>query len=748
VRFGAVVVGTVALGVGAVATVFSVANAVLLRELPYPNPDRLVTVWERSPSGNPTIPANPNNFWTWVDRNRTFGPMAMYLEVPANLGGDGEPEQVVRLRVSRDYFDVLGVRPALGRSFVEEEMAPGGPQVAVIGHDLWRRRFGADAGAVGRTVMLDWVPCTIIGVMPQGFRAPLRPAEMWTQLDIPRSRIAGGRFARVIGRLRPGVALAEARADLEGIARETERERPERNKGWSATVVPLAEYSSSRAASPLWRVLGAVALTMLLVCVNVAGLMLVRTSGRQRELAIREWLGATPGRLRRERLREGLALSCGGGALGLWAASWGLELAVDLLPADLWPAHLGRIEMDWRVLGVAVAASLLAGVAGAVLRPSARSRRVLVAAQFAIALAVLTGATSLLRSAAELRAAHPGFQADHLLTGTLMMGSPSRERAADVQGLLERVLERVRAVPGVRAAASTQSLPLADGGMSTGFAVEGRPGPPPTDRPQTQVTIVSTGYFATMGIPLLRGRVFTPRDRQGSPPVVVINQEMSRRHFGGSDPLGQRLTVFHGGSPQPSEVVGVVGDVPTDGLLDRVAPGVYQPHLQQVWGTAYLAIRTQGDPMAQANAIRAAVRQVDPLLPLADVRTMEDRVAASWGAARIQSWLVPAFGAVALLLASVGLFAVLAFSVAGRRREIGIRMAVGARAWQVAAAEMRGGMGLATSGSSVGGGIAWLAGLNPSAAPVLAMLAAAAIACWIPARRAARVDPLEALRHE
>ncbi|HEU0091249.1 MAG TPA: ABC transporter permease [Vicinamibacteria bacterium] len=789
--FAIVAVLTIALGVGANTAIFSVVNAMLLQPLPYPAADRLVMVWTTTGSGN-NAAAWPE-YLDWRAQSRAFEEMGVWRGQSVTLtGGDAEPDRAFGAFVSASFFDVVGARARLGRTFRPEETDPTTAQpVAVISHGLWTRRFGADPGIVGRTLVLNGQPRTVVGVLGpefEGGRAPFdgwfMGTEVWLPVaDFPNANgLARGQTELLVAaRLRPGTTVAAAQADLALVARRLEQAYPDTHAHRSVTIVPLHEQLVAGVRPALLLLLGAVGLVLLIASANVANLLLARASSRQRELALRSALGASRRRLLAQLLTESVVLALAAGALGAVIGSFALRGLVALVPADAGlPAALG---IDRTVLAFTAGLSLMTGVMFglvpalqasrpdlvAVLREGGRPvggaarrrfRDGLVVAEIALSLVLLVGAGLLLRSVLALQGADPGFRTDRLLTMEFRLPTARYARPAQIAAFFRAILERMRAVPGVESVALVRAVPFSGNGGSSPYEIEGRAPAPPGRDPRTQTNIVSPGYFRTMGIPILQGRDIEERDTAEATPVAVVSATFARTAWPGQAPLGKRLRFK--GVERWLTVVGIAGDVKHGSFVDAPAPQAYTPHEQDPRIFACVVARTAGDPMTAAASLRQAIWTVDPQQPVWKVRSMEALLAGARGPARALSILIALFAAVALLLAAVGIYGVMAYLVAQRTREIGIRMALGASARSVVLMVV--GRGLALTLIATLLGIAGAAALTRTLAtllfgvgpldPVTFVAAAvvlggvALLACYLPARRAARVDPVVALAEE
>ncbi|HET7457335.1 MAG TPA: ABC transporter permease [Gemmatimonadaceae bacterium] len=778
--FTAAVVATLALGIGANAAIFSVVNAVLLRPLPYADPDRLVMVWGRYPDFGRTGTSLPD-FIDWRAGATTFQQMAALHDVVFNLTGDGEPEQVKGYRVTANFFPTLGVSPALGRAFrAEEERVGGDDDVVILSHGLWQRRFGGRRDVVGRTVQLSGRPFTVIGVAPADFRFR-GDAALWAPMRADTTMPRRSEYLDVFGRLKPGVTVRQAQGEMNGVLRRLGEQYPETNSRLTPEVISMKEDFVGKVRPALIVFSGAVGLVLLIACANVANLLLARAAAREREVAVRVALGAGGGRLVRQLLTESVVVALLGAAVGLVLAVWGVS-ALRAGSAELLP-RLGEVRVDLPVVGLAlvlaVVTGLLFGIAPALrlahgdvhesLKDGARGaaggavtrlRNALVLGEVAVAVVLLVGAGLLVRSFERLNRVDPGFDARHLLTYGVVL---PRAKYADVKttpAVYERLLERTRAIPGVQGVAVSNDLPMQGAGYVT-FSVDGRESKPGED---VQPFAVSPDYFKVLGVPLRSGRVFTTGDVDGAPLVAVVNQEMVRKVFDGRDPIGRRITF---GDPADTAsrwytVVGVVGDVAQEGLTAKPYAQMYRPLAQVPSRNVWVAMRTAGDPMAAAPAARQALKSIDAELPLNDLQTMDQRIARDIAQPRVSVALLGVFSGIALLLAAVGIYGVVSYTVAQRTREIGIRMALGARPEGVLGLVVRQGLAPVVAGVVVGlaGALAatrlmhsLLYGVSATDPLTFAVVAVfltvvALAATFIPARRATRVNPVLALRSE
>ncbi len=786
VRLMAIATASLALGLGANIAIFSVVYAVLLYPLPYREPERLVLIWESTPQkGIPLAPISPANFADFREQARAFESMACYERANLALTGAGEPEQLRGLRVSHDFFATLA--PALGRGFLAAETEPGREEAVVVSHGLWERRFGRDPMLLGRTLILNGQSRTVVGIMPRGFAFPDRGVEVWLPLGFSPQDVQQRGYRRLggIARLKRGLDQDRAAAELNYIAERLEQQYPVSNRGWRTRLVPVREQPGVEEVRPaLIILLGTVGLVLLIGCANIASLLLARNAARDKELAIRAALGAGRGRILQQLLLESVLLALLGGALGLMLQPWLTRLLLSLGPKGFVLPE--RVDLDGAVvafgLGATLLTALLSGLipalqasrtnlveslkeggrsatAGALRR---RARNCLVVAEVAVALVLLAGAGVMLQSFLRLRAVDPGYRIEHVLTVRLGL-QPSRYGEARQKTAFQRaLLERVRTLPGVEAAAVTNHLPTVSD-FARAFTIGGRPVPPPGEWPVARFRAVTPEYFRAMGIPVLHGRAFTVQDHGEAPGVALINQTLARQHWPQQDPLGQRINLE---KPERQHawrvVVGVVGDVRHRGLDAEVQPEVYVPYDQVPEASVTLVLRTAIEPSRLAAPARAAVRAVDPDQPVGEVRTLEQVVAESdsVGSRRTVLLLLIAFAALAVLLAAVGVYGVISYSVAQRTQEIGVRMALGASSADLVRMVVRQALALALAGIALGtaGALAlsrFLTALvyqvkpaDPGtyAAVALLLMTVALAASYLPARLATRVSPVTALR--
>jgi putative ABC transport system permease protein len=789
--FTLVAVLVVAVGIGANAAIFSVVNATLLAPSPFPEPDRLVRVWDSSPQrGEEIDPVPPASFHAYREETGVFETLGAATDGFYNLTGAGEPEALLSYRFSADAFRALGVKPVLGRTFTAEEDRPGHDGVVVLSQDLWQRRFASDPAILGRALTLDGRACTVVGVMPSS--TSFGPIQLWTPLALDPAT-AGDRqrrFLRLFGRLKPGVTLEQASAALARVAARLEREHPDTNSGWTALAEPIDERLVGDIRPALKVLTAAVAFVLLIACANVANLLLVRAAGRERESAVRVALGAGRGRLIRESLAESLLVAVAGGALGVWLAGAGVNLLLAFFPRNLGNVAIPRLQaipIDARVLGfsllLVLASGVLCGLAPALRASSAdpadclrdggrttsgvarsRLRSLLVASEMALALVLTSAAALMVHSFARLQSGRLGFEPDRVLTMRLTL--PRARYDADGQRrFLDQALRNIREVPGVQAVGATTFLPLSGWHGDREFAVEGRTPPARGQEPHADFRVIGGDIFAALGTPLVRGRLFAEGDQPSRPRVAVVNETFARRHFPSEDPLGRRIDFrirSDGDQPEWREIVGVVGDIRHHGLVREPVPEVYVPFAQEPLFLFGLAIRTAGEPAALAGAVRQAIWQVDKDQPVAYVLPMRQMAAETTALHRTSTLTLLAFTTVALFLAALGLYGVLSYTVSQRSHEIGIRVAMGATRRDILRLVM--GQGLRLAGAGLATGLlaslaltrllsSLLFGVSPYDVPtlaivVVALLATALLASFLPAFRATRVSPLDALRYE
>jgi putative ABC transport system permease protein len=799
--FSAIAVLTLALGIGANTAIFSVVNGVLLRPLPFKDPDRLVRVWHTPPAksfpGMTLFSVSAANYFDWQSENHVFERMAIYNYRGFTLTGVALPLQVDSCAVSSGFFETLGVRPMLGRVFAPEEDQPGHTNVVLLSYRFWQEHFATNPDIVGRNVTMDGSNFLVVGVMPESFRFPdygKMQVQMWTPMgwtDKERA-VRGEHHSVVIARLKPGVDVKQAQAEMNTISTRLEQLYPADDKGWGARVVPLHQDMVSDVRPALFVLLGAVAFVLLIACANVANLALARTFSRHKEIAIRTALGASSGRVLRQILTESVLLAAIGGALGLILAPSGERFILSFL-ANQMPDSV-TVHLDLRVLAFTACISVLTGIFAGVLPAmrlansdvsqalkqglgrtdvssgSHRTRAILVVAEVALSIVLLVGAGLMMRSFQLLQSVVPGFDSHGVLTMTAAIAEAKFAGPAQQINFFEQTLQRVRGLPGVEAAGVVDDIPLNNSGSHQPIAIEGQPEVAMADQPEVDVRLTSGGYLKAMHIPVLRGRDFGDQDVNGRPASVLISESMARRFWPGEDPIGKRLTLTF--SPERvREVVGVVGDVKLDSL-DQARPSttLYVP-LDQLsksekfgWGSfpMTLVVRTATMPGSMVSAVTNALHEVDGTVPVRDISTMDDVVTNSLSQSRFNMLLLGVFAGLALLLAAVGIYSVLSYSVRQRVPEIGIRLALGARMTDVLRIVVIEGMKPTLIGVAVGVAAALAMGrlvaslifqvkpADPTTFLAVAALLAliALLACIIPAYRASKVDPVVALRNE
>jgi putative ABC transport system permease protein len=791
-RPGATVIAlvTLALGIGVNTAIFSAVDSILLRPLPFKDSERIVSVWEKSPAlGIQQNEAAPANFFDLRNQNQSFEALGAFGPLDINLTGAGEPERLDGQLVTANVFSILGVAPALGRTFLPTEDQPGQEHVVVLSDALWQRRFNRDPSILNRNISLNGESFTVVGVMPSGFFFPLRETEMWVPwaMEPDQASGRGDHYLRLVARLKPEVALERANADLDAIAQRLSAEYPRTNEGLGFTARSLQRDYAGDLRLPMLILFGAVGLVLLIACANVANLLLAQATTRRKEIAIRIALGARRWRIVRQMLVESLLLACGGGLLGVLGAFWGVEALAKFLPESL--SKLQAVGIDARVLLFTIGVSVLTAIVfggipallasrttpGATLSDVARDmaggtsgrhvRRVLVVSEVALAVVLLVSAGLLIRSFQLLRQVKPGFKTEDALTMRMVLPFPKYAKAESRRAFYDEVLRQVKEVPGVDAAGMITYLPLSFNGMNFSFSVEGRAAPSDMNLPFALFRVVSPDYFRAMGIPLLRGRYFETHDSPDAAPVTVVNRRLAEQYWPGEEAIGKRLKVGPADSPNAwLTVVGVVGDVRQTGLYQQKLE-FYVPYMRErrsFMAPRDLVVRTKVDAAVIAGAVRKAVWAVDKDQPVSNVRTLDQVFAAAISQERFQALMLGLFAVLALVLACVGLYGVISYSVVQRTHEIGVRMALGAQPVDVLRLVIRQGMLLTFAGLVIGvvaGTFAtrvltdMLFGVTPRdpltfvGVPVLLLLVAF-FACYVPARRATRIDPLIALRYE
>jgi len=815
--FTAAAVLTLALGIGANTAIFSVINAVLLRPLPFSDPDRLVVLWQTDPNSTPSRrPFSFPNFTDVEEQNQSFeeiGAWTSSLDTRVNLTGDPEPEAVQAAMVSESFFRILGVKPREGRTFLPDEDTEGGPRAVVISHGLWQRRFGGDPQLTGKTLMLDGNSYTVIGIMPAGFAFPKFPraADVWVALSREpdptqfRKYARGATFLNVIARLKPTIKQEQAQAELDTIAGRLEQAYPHFNAGLGVGLSPLSRQVVGELKNGLLILLGAVAFVLLIACANVANLLLARATARRKEIAIRMALGASRGRIVRQLFTESLLLGLMGGAVGLLLALWGVDLLAAIpynAPSPVVPYTVSadQIGLDGAVLGFTLGLSLLTAIIFGLIpalqatrtdlnrslkegssRSMGRSRRydirgLLVVFEMAGSLVLLIAAGLMIKSFLGLLEVDPGFKPDHVLTAEVTLPRSQYANKQQIVSFYERLLDRVKTLPNVQSVGAVSALPLSGRDSGSDFFIEGQPPLPPDKENNTYYRVISPGYFQAMSIPLLDGRSFTERDREEGGRVAIINESMARRFWPGDNPIGKRLALSLEALTFPApnrppvfdipgamrEIVGVVKDVRHYGLTSAPQPEMFLPYMQQSAREMSLVVRTGGDPSSLSRGLQAEVLAIDPAQPLSQIRTMPQLLEESVAKPRFNLLLLAIFAAVALSLAAVGMYGVISYSVAQRTHEIGLRIALGAEATDVVKMVVGQAMVLNLTGLGLGlfaafaitrvmsGLLYGVSATDPAIFAEISLLltGVALAASFIPARRAAGVDPMVALRHE
>jgi len=788
--FAAVTVLTLALGIGANTAIFTIVHTILIERLPYGEPGRLVALWEESVRrpGHPNT-ISPGNLIRWQERATVFASIAGLSDRRANLTGQGEPEELVVQKVTSNFFSTLGVQPILGRGFTPEEGSDGRNGVVVLSFGLWQRRFGGDSSIVGKVIRLNDQPYVVIGVMPSDFGFFLKSgsqvgkgAEAWAPFAFTAAmREPNGRWMSAVARLKPGVDLAAARTQMAAIAAGLAADFPRMDTGWGVKIVPLHDELSGEMRPVLLALFGAVAFVLLIACANVASLLLARGTSRVREMAIRTALGAGRPRILAQLLTENLLLAVFGGAAGILIAKWGVRVLLAASPADL--TGFGPVRLNGPVLAftavLSLATAAICGLAPALMgsRPDVQDslkegsrgggtgprtlvlREAFVVSQVALAVVLLTGAGLMLRSLRALNSVPPGFEAKGVLTARVTLPRVKYDDAKALQ-FFDQAVVRVSALPGVREAGAVSFLPFAGLGAATDYQVYGEPAAQAGQDAATVVRICDNGYFRALRIPLLRGRWFTDREIAQRSGVVLISESLARASFPGKDPLGRKIVIDMKDTNDPSEIIGVVGDIRDIDLARAPSPTVYWPPAELSMNAMTLTIRTQGDPMASVPAVQSVIQSIDKNQPLSDVRTMDQWIAASFARENFGSKVLLLFAGLALFLAVIGIYGILSFIVSQRAAEIGIRAALGADARAIRVLILRDGTRLLAIGVTIGIPLALLATRTLSSllyqargtdvatfcAVVMILAAASLFASFLPANRAARVAPAEALR--
>jgi putative ABC transport system permease protein len=785
---------SLALGIGANTAIFTIVNAVLINPLPYREPDRLMQFWETNPLKNwAQVTVAPADLFEWEKQSQSFTEFAAYMgsdKKGPGLSGmelhtSGEPQRLQGLSVTGNIFSVLGADAFIGRTLREEETWQGKSAVVVLSYSLWQRHFGGDPKIIGQKITLNGISREVVGVMPPAFYFPSKAADLWLPMGWDREQMAQrrlGHFLRVIGRLKPGVTMEQARAEMKLIAARLEAQYPDTNTQLGIGLGPLKEWVVSDVQLPLVVLLVTVACVLLIACVNVANLLLMRAAARAREIAIRSALGAGQWRILRQLLMESLVLSVLGSAMGLILALWFKDALVAFSSGDI--PRLEEARLDWRVLGFTLAATLLTtlltGLAPALQSAKPRLstmlkdggqkgttgqgryvRNALVIAEIALALVLVAGAGLMVRSFLRLQKVDPGFDPNNILTLRLTLPEARYKEDSQTRAFFEQAEQRVRSLPGVTAVGSSARLPLKGYRWTSEMTIEGHS--PEDYARDVRHEEMTPGYFRAIGLPLVQGRFFNESDQAKSQPVVIVNAALVRRYFPGEDPIGKRIKFS-----EPTEqdvwqtIIGVVGDAKQDSLRAEVKPEIYQSHLQRAQDNMTLVVRAVTDPRTLIGAVREQIRELDPNLPIYDIKTMQAVTDESVARERFITLLLIGFAALALTLAAIGIYGVMSYSVAERTQEIGIRMALGANAFAVLRLILREGMTLVLIG--LGSGLAAAFGVThllksllfgvsttdpvTFAGIVVLLTCVALLACYIPARRATKVDPMVVLRYE
>ena len=786
--FCAVAVLTLGLGIGPNTAIFTMVNAVLLKPLPIPEPNRVVMIWGTLlKSGFDQLPASAADYLEWKHQAHSFDYMSAAFAIPEyglNISGIGDPERAPAALASREFLPALGIEPIAGRNFLPEEDRPGGPPAVLISNALWQRRFRSDPAAVGRTMTVDGIARTVVGVVPHELGEMIH-ADLWLPTAInPNNPERQNHTYGIVARLKPGVTVAQARSEMTVIAKRLELAYPATNTGWSINLFPMAEMFTGRIRPVLLILMGAVGLLLLIACANLANLLLARAAAREKEIVIRGALGAGRGRIIRQLVTESLMLSLSGGALGLILAAYGVRLMRDVVP-DMFPM-LQHMSVDLPVLAFTLSISIVTGLLfglvpawrssctdlNTTLKEAAgrseggggshRIRSFLLASEVALAVLLSVSAGLLLRSFVRVMRVDPGVRTANVLTMNLSLADSRYDTPLKRAAFYKNLTERLETLPGVRSAGAVMFLPLRVSMLSfrvgvNGFTIQGRPPVPQDQRPQADYRVATPGYFGTMGIALLQGRLLDPHDDLKAKRVGLINETMVRKHFAHDNPIGQHLLMG-----EPIEIVGVVADAKMYGLDAPVEPAVYVPHEQHPAESMGVAVRTAGDPAVMAPAIRREILKLDAEQPISSVRTMQEVLSDSLMLRRATMLMLTVFALLALTLASLGIYGLTAYSVSRRTHEIGLRVALGASRPQILRLVV--GRELVTSmiGAAIGVGAAFMLTRGLSAMlygvaatdplvfvsmPVL-LIAVSVVASYVPARKATTIDPLVALRYE
>lgn len=780
-----------ALGIGANTSLFSVLYAILWKPFPYHEAEQLVTVWETNRStGSMQNVANPANFYDWKKQNSVFTDMAAYVNSAVNFNSENQPEEIPIQYVTSNFFKVLGRNPILGRTFLPADDGRE-DRIVVLTYGLWQRRFGRDKNVIGKKIFLNGRPCTVLGVMPEGFQwfvkpqgwMTSKPPQLWGLYFIqPEQRIRRGRSLSLVARMKPNVTVEAAKANMQLVAKRLESQFYEFNAGWGANVIALREQIAGDLRKPLWILAGAVAFVLLISCSNVANLLLSRAIARRREIAVRSALGAGRRRIISQLLTESVLLSVIGGLLGVLLAIWGVNaLTVLGYRAGI---DFGNVALNWVILLFALGLSVITGLVFGIVPAfsasrtdlneqlkegsrgttgdSGRIRNLLVVSELSITLVLLIGAALLIQSFWRLSNIDPGFNPKQVLSFRVQLPGVKYTEDAQVITWFHNLMERLRNMQGVQSVGMVSFLPFAGSTAGTGFHISGKPTPLPDQEPVTQVFVVDDGYFKTLQIPLKRGRIFTRDETVQRRRVVIINETLAQKYFPGEDPIGKRITVFMRDENEPSEIIGIVGNLKHDDIQEEAKASVYWPHTELAYSFMNIVIRTERDPLSPVSTVASIVHSMDRDLPLADVRLLQDWVGDSTARARFSMMLLVSLAVVALILALAGIYGVLSHTVLQRTQEMGIRMALGANAGDVFKLILRQSSKLIAAGILIGIAFSFaltrlmrsmLYETNSSDPAVFTIVIgfitfAAILACCIPSRRASKVNPIVALRYE